>query len=201
MKRMTVLLSLVTPMAATADWPIGYGFGLEAQGGGEHWATIRRSGEPDQELRLGSGAYFYGVAIVESPWFSQLELRSRLGIKTSSGEDDDVAYAKHSYPLELGVRYTNDCTILSGLTCGFFIEAGAVHQFGARYVARGNRFQRDEFSTQPSYSIRAGWYYFYVSYWHQDYGLDGEKYDASSLNFGMEYAFTKIGNWAFGLKN
>ncbi|MFG1496216.1 hypothetical protein ABMA57_06235 [Saccharospirillum sp. HFRX-1] len=200
MKKVALFLGLITPILAMADWPIGYGVGLETQAGGYHWATDRRAGEPDQEINLGSGMYFYGVAVAEFPWLSQLELRSRLGVKTNSGEDDDVAYSKRSFPVELGVRYTNDCTILTALTCGFFVEAGAVHQFNARYTARGNRFQRDEFSTEASYSVRAGWYFFYVSYWHQEYQLAGETYDASSVNFGLEIALTKVGNWAFGLK-
>lgn len=184
-----ILLSLTIPMLALADWPLGISLGVDSHTGGERWDTIHRAGKPDQNIDLGDGLYFYGGAAARLPEFplnGRLELHSRLGVKTVLGEDDSYRFSKLSYPLELGVRYMNDCELFSALRCGSFIEAGIVYKFAAEYSTRGGQTRDDDFDTQPGFMVRAGWFVFHLGYWIQTYELNGQSHDASSLNIGIE---------------
>lgn len=201
MKRLLTLLALAMPMLALADFPLGATLGLESHTGGARWDSIERSGESDREIDLGDGLYFYGGAaafLPDLPINGRVTLHSRLGVKTVQGEGDHYRYSKVAYPLELGLRYTNDCALFSALGCGFFVEAGAVYPFAAQYRLRGGQNRDDDFDTQPGYSLRAGWFVFYLGYWHQTYQLNNQVYDASSLNVGIEIPVTGRDNWRFG---
>jgi len=201
MKRLLTLLALAMPMVALADWPLGLTLGFESHTGGELWDSIERSGEPDRDIDLGDGLYFYGGAVAllpELPIDGRWELRSRLGVKTVMGEGANYRYSKLSYPLELGIRYTNDCALFSALGCGFYVEAGAVKEFSAQYSIRGGQHRDDEFDTEPGFALRAGWFFFYLGYWFQSYEINGGSHDASSLNFGIEVPVTRNIDWGFG---
>ncbi|PTY38450.1 hypothetical protein BGP77_12125 [Saccharospirillum sp. MSK14-1] len=201
MKQLLALIALSLPTVALADWPLAVTLGLESHTGGDRWDSIERSGEPSRDIDLGDGLYFSGgvaAQLPEWPINGRLTLHSRLGVKTVLGEGDDGRYSKLAYPLELGLRYTNDCALFSTLGCGFFIEAGAVYPFSAHYRMAGSQERDDDFETQPGYSLRAGWFVFYLGYWHQRYQLNNEDYDASSLNVGIEVPVAVKGNWGFG---
>lgn len=184
-----VLLLVSLPLPVYADGTVAFVAGLEFHGRGDHWDTVEKTDGGERDIYLGSGPYLYGGALVnlpEWPVVGGLQLRTRLGFKTQLGAGYDVEYAQRSYPFELGVRYGKRCTVPNPLTCGVFVEMGAVTQFNAEYRVRGSRYRQDDFSVDPGPYVKAGWFMMYIGYWQQTYSLGTRDVDASSLSLGVE---------------
>ena len=177
MKQLIGILFIFSMTASAHAWQAKPYVNMDAQFGGDTLLYIEYTDGTDQEIKAGNGIAFNGGVLVETP-VTGLQLRSTFGYKYSTSQATNVDIAKTAIPVEVGVRYRT--------AEGLFLEGGLVHHMNPTLSVDDDDL---EFDSDPGLNLKAGWQFISVGYSRLTYESNGESYDASSVNIGLEWAF------------
>lgn len=169
-----VLLALMPALATAEAWKTVPVIGLDGQFGGDTLVTITYDDGSDQDINAGNGLVFYGGALVDLP-VDKLQLRSVLGFKYSTSQASNIDLAKTAWPIEVGLRYT--------IGDGWFVEGGLAHHLAPKLTIDDDT---TEFDSAPGLNLKVGWYFITAGYTQMTYEANGNDFDASSFNVGLD---------------
>lgn len=177
MKQLTGIAVFLSMAASAHAWQAKPYVNMDLQFGGDTLLYIQYTDGTDQEIKAGNGIVFNGGALVDTP-VTGLQLRSTIGYKYSTSQATNVDIAKTAVPIEAGIRYQN--------AEGIFLEGGLVHHLSPTLSVDDDEV---EFESGPGLNVKAGWRFISVGYSQMTYESNGEEFDASSFNIGLEWAF------------